>query len=669
MPRDIFTGAVVQWAVIIHAALMLRCTAALLSGIIGITHVGAAHSETTPPSSWVDPDRLTNPPPVAAEPSWLESAPSTRRTLSWDFLDYMVRVLTPDQRIRSFETIESLLQAGQLVSASKLLEHFEEVTLDRPQSALRQLLKAKTLYMSGEYRKALQALQQLPNRDLPSHHQTTALWLETGSLLGVQEILEALKIARNLAPSTHHFVAASLHEMIWNTLRSMPTLELDQLRVAATDPYSTSWLTLANLFASSPISSQKFNRQLVSWQQRNPDHPANRYVLLHMTSLAKANPTHRRIRQVALLLPITSSFTEAAQAIRDGFLFLSGQSDPLVRPLVRIYDFGDQTELTHAYYDAAVRDQADFIVGPVGPAAVKALASRNEFPVPTLLLGNFGHPDAARSNTYQFSLSPEDDATAVAERAFNDGHRRVVALYPATSQGRRIFTAWRHKWHESGGILIQSHAYDTNVSDHSQILRALFHLDHSRARRKALQKTLGSTTQTKFLARRRQDIDALFLLGDNYQTRLIKPQIDFHHAHDLWVYSLNSNYTGTPDAVKDLDLEGIVFGDMPWVLNHGGNSQALRNRVPQQQSRSGTVLDRLFALGMDAYGLIHNIGEMQRNPDLAYPGMTGDLSVTATGRIRRRLEWFRVHEATPVHLRLATLPAPPRLDLKSYPSD
>ena len=118
---------------------------------------------------------------------------------------------------------------------------------------------------------------------------------------------------------------------------------------------------------------------------------------------------------------------------------------------------------------------------------MKALANRNEFPVPTLLLGNFGHPDAALSNAYQFSLSPEDDATAVAEQAFSDGHRRAVALYPDTSQGDRIFAAWRHKWHEHGGILIQSHAYDTSVSDHSQILRALFNLDRSDARRKALQ--------------------------------------------------------------------------------------------------------------------------------------------------------------------------------------
>ena len=667
MPRYTFAGDVVQWAAIVRAALFLGCTAALLSGIIGIAHVGAAHSETNAPPSWVDPDRFTDPPLAVAEQRLPTSASTTLRALSWDFLNHMTRALTPDQRIRAFETIESLLHIGQFVSASKLLERFEGVTLDRPQSALRHLLEAKTLYMSGEYKKALPVLHRLPNRDLPPHHQVTALWLETGSLLGAQQIPKALKMARNFAPNTHQFVAASVYEMVWNTLRSMPTSELDRLEVAAADPYSSAWLSLAILFASDPISSQNFNRQLAYWQRRNPDHPANRYVVLHIAS--KANPAHVRIRQVALLLPITSSFTEAAQAIRDGFLFLSRQRDPSTRPLIRIYDFGDQTELTPAYYDAAIRDHADFIVGPVGPAAVKALANRNEFPVPTLLLGNFGHPNAERSHVYQFSLSPEDDATAVAEQAFNDGHRRAVALYPDTSQGNRIFAAWRHKWQEHGGILIQSHAYDTSVSDHSEILRALFHLDHSDARRKALQKTLDSTAQTKFLARRRQDIDALFLLGDNNQIRLIKPQIDFHHAHDLVVYSLNSNYTGTNDPVKNLDLEGIVFGDMPWVLNHGGSAQALRNRVPQQQSRRGTVLDRLFALGMDAYGLMHNIGEMERHPDLSYPGMTGDLTVTTTGRIQRRLEWFRIQRAKPVHLRLATLPTPPRLSLKSYSSD
>jgi hypothetical protein len=573
----------------------------------------------------------------------------------------------PDQSIQAFEAIENLLHAGQFASATKLLKRVDPTTLDRSQNTLRHLLDAKTFYMSGEYDKALRALRRLSKRDLLPHHQATALWLKTGSLLGAQKISEALQSAGTFGPDIHEHLAGSVYEMVWSTLRSMSISALDQLKVKTNDPDSDAWLALVDLFALDPSSSKNFNRQLDSWQRRNPEHPANRYVLSQISY--KANTGPRRIRQVALLLPISSSFAEAAEAIRDGFLFLSEQSDPSDRPVIRIYDFGNQTDLIHAYYDAAVRDQADFIVGPVGTAAVKELAKRSEFPIPTLLLGNVDHPDGPHSRVYQISLSPEDDAAAVAERALNDGHRRVVALYPDTSQGHRVFAAWRQIFQDHGGILIQSHAYDINVSDHSQILRAMFHLDHSDARRKALQNTLRDTAQLKFLTRRRQDIDTLFLLGNSNQTRLIKPQIDFHHAHDLVVYSLNSNYAGTPDTVKDLDLEGIVFGDMPWVLNHGIRSQVLRNRVPQQESRDGTVLDRLFALGMDAYGLINNISGMQQNGNLIYPGITGDLSVSTTGRVHRRLEWFRIHRAKPVHLRLATLPTPPRLNLNSNPSD
>ena len=145
MPRYIFTGAVVQWAAIIRAALSLGCTAALLSGIISIAHVSAAHSEMNVPTSWVDPDQITDPPPVAAEPRLPGDAFSTHRPLSWDFLDHIDRDLTPNQNVQAFETIENLLHTGQFVSASKLLERFEGVTLDRPQHALRHLLEVKTL--------------------------------------------------------------------------------------------------------------------------------------------------------------------------------------------------------------------------------------------------------------------------------------------------------------------------------------------------------------------------------------------------------------------------------------------------------------------------------------------------------------------------------------------
>ena len=155
----------------------------------------------------------------------------------------------------------------------------------------------------------------------------------------------------------------------------------------------------------------------------------------------------------------------------------------------------------------------------------------------------------------------------------------------------------------------------------------------------------------------------LFLIGSDHNARLIKPQIDFHHAHDLPVYSINSSYSGKPDEVKDLDLEGIIFGDMPWVLNHGAKSQVLRARVSRDHLYTDTILDRLFAFGIDAYGLINHLPDMQRRPEITYIGLTGALSLTKHQKIQRRLEWFQIHQAQPVHLPLSTLPAPPRLML------
>ena len=144
----------------------------------------------------------------------------------------------------------------------------------------------------------------------------------------------------------------------------------------------------------------------------------------------------------------------------------------------------------------------------------------------------------------------------------------------------------------------------------------------------------------------------------------MKPQIDFHHAHELPVYGLSSIYNGKPDPVKDLDLEGIVFGDMPWLLTEGGRVESLRQNLSQKELKIGTGMERLFALGADAFAIIDKISEMQRNPDRNYSGITGRLSVTTTGKIWRHLEWAQIKDAEPLHLRLATLPVPPRFNLK-----
>ena len=637
MPKRISENTVVIRASI--GVMLASVTISLLSAIfVALASVTETRANTITVNKWVDPDSVIGPiTNIIRETSSPSSAETSQETnwLTWLLLDKLTRPLTLEDHNKVFLSVDTLLHDGQYITASNLIKHYKKSSLGDPHTALLDLL----------------------------NNQAVALWLHIGCLLGEQQIHKALKTSQNLADKQSDPITASIYKMIWQTLRSMPVAEINDLEANVTEIYSAAWLALTKILAMEASSSEEIGNGLTTWQQKYPNHAANHYASIYLIS--KKDSAQKIGQSVSLLLPLSSQFSEAANAIRDGFLLASQATTSEENQSIKIYDFGNKTKLIGAYYDTAIRDQTDFIVGPLGASAVQQLTKLSEFPVPTLIFGTLGITKEPISNAYQFSLAAEHDAASLAQRGLRDGHRRVITLYPDTSQGHRIFDAWNQTWTKSGGSVIQSHAFNPQVSDHSQILRELFHLEHSVARRTALQDILGNNVNLKFVARRRQDIDAVFILADINQTRLIKPQIDFHHAHDIVVYSLNSNYTGIPQPVKDLDLEGIVFGEMPWIVNQGPSISTLRARISPQDSRRGLMLDRLFALGLDAYGLIEHLSLTKQIADLPYWGATGTLSISEAGKIIRQPEWFQMRQSEPVHLRLTTLPLPPRLDLKS----
>ncbi|HJP44500.1 MAG TPA: penicillin-binding protein activator, partial [Arenicellales bacterium] len=86
----------------------------------------------------------------------------------------------------------------------------------------------------------------------------------------------------------------------------------------------------------------------------------------------------------------------------------------------------------------------------------------------------------------------------------------------------------------------------------------------------------------------------------------------------------------------------------------GGRFASARQQFTLNTPYRESVLDRLFALGMDAYALSCFGPQMQQHPGLTYPGATGTLSIDDTGRIDRSPDWLRFVQATPV-----ALPVPP----------
>jgi outer membrane PBP1 activator LpoA protein len=101
-------------------------------------------------------------------------------------------------------------------------------------------------------------------------------------------------------------------------------------------------------------------------------------------------------------------------------------------------------------------------------------------------------------------------------------------------------------------------------------------------------------TDIKYTPYRRQDIDMIFIAATHRSARGIMPAFKFHHAGGLPVYATSHVYTGSIDKTADLDLNGLLFCDLPWTLVTNNNLRKIFDKEwPEQHNYT-----RLFALGI-----------------------------------------------------------------------
>jgi outer membrane PBP1 activator LpoA protein len=444
------------------------------------------------------------------------------------------------------------------------------------------------------------------------------------------------------------------------------------------------WLALVNI-GQSISDPQQAGVDLVRWRERFPGHPALDSII---TSVLAARPQMLRLpKTIALILPLSDRYAKAASAVRDGFLAAyyaqqpgDAASDRLpIKPLtpfnpeqstaadgtdnfdtpastvpsIKIYDAGNDPKLIDQVYQQAVDEGAEFVVGPLHKDAVNQLAGHKELPVPVLALNyseRHGSPaeQAPPENLFQLSLSPEQEARQVAERAWLDGHSRAAIITPSTDWGDRVARAFNQRWQQFGGHVVEKQLYDPQQSDYSLPIRRLLNVDESQQREKDLQNLLG--TKLEFIPRRRQDIDFIFMAAASKQARLIKPQLRFHHAPKVPVYTTSHSYSGSIDADMDRDMDGVLFCDMPWTLDTDRPTHTLKADIESLWPNASKRYSRLFALGVDAYRVIGELNGLRRNRSEFYAGETGDLYLDVANRLQRRLSWAQFERGVPQRL-------------------
>lgn len=300
---------------------------------------------------------------------------------------------------------------------------------------------------------------------------------------------------------------------------------------------------------------------------------------------------------VALLLPANSSaFGPSAEAVKNGFLAAAKVHRKAQLP-IRLYPVGDDPQGVVAAYRDAVAAGARFAVGPLTRNGVTALAT-NAAAVPTLALNV---PEGARAlpaDFYVLSLHVEAEARQVARLAAREGRVNAVTVFSETPLSRRIQQAFVDEFNRSGGRHVAEHAFASDRTQLAQIRQAVS----------------------------RSGADMAFLALDFQRARTVRPYLGA-----LALYATSHVHPGSIGPLTGFDLAQLRFMDMPWLLQPDHPAVMVYQR-PELQANLD--LERLYALGIDAFRIAQALLEDRREP---LDGVTGRLTLGSDRHYVREL--------------------------------
>ena len=483
----------------------------------------------------------------------------------------------------------------------------------------------------GDTKRAAALLRDIPGGDDPAVLATRAR-VQFGSLLVAAAVSTLISRDRLL---TH---AADRHEnqrFIVDGIGMALARGADGRAPAGADAELAGWLELGRILSDAQAGALGAPRRLQSWRERYPGHSASPSLWRDLVERPAA--TGDLPRQIALLLPLSGRAESAGAAVRDGFLAAYYEDGSAARPRLRIYDVAAR-DAPSAYLQA-IADGSDFVVGPLTREEVAALATLADGRATTLALNFLPDGVVVPDRFYQYALSPEDEARLAARRIIAEGRTSGVTLAPQSDWGRRVRAAFAEEFAAAGGQLVDHADYLPSTVDFNDLLRRLLQTTGQR----------GSTP--------RVDAQFVFVAAQPVHGRLIRTQLRFNYASALPVYATSDIYDVTGQG--NIDLDGVIFPDMPWVLDPYGPPAAARESVERAWPGRSGQLGRLHAFGYDAFRMIGELRRLREGGRTPLPGLTGRLSVDTNGRVRRELDWAQVVNGRPNLLPPPMAPTPP----------
>ena len=411
------------------------------------------------------PSVMEKPEPVAPDPREIQAlalASAGDYLAAADLLrELALEQQRPEQERLLLAAAQNYLHGGELDQAGALLDGMDTTGL--PELALtRRLLSVEIALRRNRPEQALALLQEAPLEDAPLALRQRYL----------RDLAEAYRLSGNLVESGRQLgeldlllldPQARLDNQL-DIIQTFATLTDKALELLQPDPPGTlgGWMELARIIKSHGSDPEEVQPLVDDWRLRFPDHPAMPELLDGYFQRLKAQ--YLRLERLAILLPINGRFANAALAIRDGLLAAYYQQQPSLRPQLSFYDSSNPEDIW-PLYQQAIASNADMVIGPLDKQAVTQFARAGQLEIPVLALNQVAPEVAPPTDLYQFSLSPEDEASQVAEKAWVDGFSTAIVLTPEGDWGERIFSAFRDRWEQLGGALAEHQRYAAEEHD------------------------------------------------------------------------------------------------------------------------------------------------------------------------------------------------------------
>ncbi|MFH4789615.1 penicillin-binding protein activator [Vibrio alginolyticus] len=529
---------------------------------------------------------------------------------------------------------KAAIQANQFDQAEMLIKRLARQQLTEVQQAEWQLAHATIQQKQGNYSQLLQLLNFKPWWKLPNEQWKDYYLMRADAYQGLNQAFEA---NRQLVAFGQYASSAEQREIssrIWMNFGSYSEYELTSLETEPNEDVLDGWLQLAIYAKTLSGNLSQLKNTLERWLNENPSHPAAIYTpeeIQNILSLDIVKPNN-----TALLLPLTGKFSPQAQLIRDGFVFAM-MNDRNRDPSATLTVIDTNAYNADQIKQRLINENIDFVVGPLEKENVELLhttmdGSENGPTIPALAL-NIPEDVQPDSNICYLALSPEQEAAQAAKHLFSEGYNFPLILAPKGSFGERVTEAFNKEWRKYSSNKVAA-SYFGDKRQLQKDINEVFGLQESKQRIAQMQSLMRIKLETQ--PRSRRDVDAVYIVARSTELTLIKPFIEVAINPDAKAPQIFSSSRSNSGGATYEDLTGIIYSDIPLLIDPDPSVTAEMNELWSEQSN---MEKRLKALGMDAYKLIGELPQMKVVPGYSVGGQTGILSIDNNCVVQRELSW------------------------------